>query len=390
MRRACIKVENIVLAVIGFLGLLFILDQHGTRIGDPILRSAQTAVHDPIGDHVIVPSNDYWVTRPLAVCQENTSMAAISGFEDLPVHIKDFLRFRHCRHFPILLDVPNKCGGPKASNKIFLFLVIKSSPDNYERREIIRKTWGKEMKYEGVHVRRLFITGVYSNERISRRLNKLLQIERREHQDILQWDFFDSFFNLTLKQVLFHQWMEKNCPGARFIFNGDDDVFVNTYNMVRYLLGMSGSNHSNPHLFVGQLIVNVGPIREAWSKYYVPVQVTTSNSYPPYCGGGGILMSGFTARTIHKMSLDIELLPIDDVYLGMCLAKAGLQPASHMGMRTVGVNVPSAKLDAFDPCYYKELLMVHRFVPYEMLVMWQAIQDPNIVCGKKVEVYMGM
>ncbi|XP_069072681.1 N-acetyllactosaminide beta-1,3-N-acetylglucosaminyltransferase 3 [Pleurodeles waltl] len=390
MRRGYLSVEVVLLSATGFVCLLFVLDQHGVVKRDLTPLEQPVSTKESVKLLVIPPGAAYWVRTSHLGCQENSSVVNITGFKQLPDHIKDFLRYRHCRHFPTLLDVPNKCGGPAASTEVFLFLVIKSSPSNYERREVIRKTWGKETTYEGVQVRRLFISGVPSDPREARRMKKLLRIESRDHGDILQWDFYDSFFNLTLKQVLFHQWVEKNCPGARFIFNGDDDVFVNTYNMVHYLLGLKTSNNGDKHLFVGQLIANVGPIRESWSKYYVPVQVTTSNSYPPYCGGGGILMSGFTARTIHKMSLGIELLPIDDAYLGICLEKAGLKPASHMGMRTVGVNIPSSRLDSFDPCYYRELLMVHRFVPYEMLVMWRAIQEPNLICGKKTQVYLGM
>ena len=58
----------------------------------------------------------------------------------------------------------------------------------------------------------------------SLKLNNLLELENKEHHDILQWDFSDTFFNLTLKQVLFLEWMERNCPNARFLLNGDDDM----------------------------------------------------------------------------------------------------------------------------------------------------------------------
>nr|XP_056701401.1 N-acetyllactosaminide beta-1,3-N-acetylglucosaminyltransferase 3 [Euleptes europaea] len=374
-RRWCHKLEVVVLSFVGFTGFLFLLqnDKDGPVLKEAIETSSR--ILPIITEH----------PKPVAECRENASVANISGFADLPNHIKNFLRYKHCKEFPLLLDVPEKCGGPDKSYDVFLLLAIKSSPGNYERREIIRKTWGQERTYAGVHIRRLFLSGQVSNAREARKINQLLRIETEENGDILQWDFHDSFFNLTLKQVLFHSWMEARCPGVRFVFNGDDDVFANTDNIIHYLLDVPGAG--DQHLFVGQLITNVGPIREKWSKYYVPEQVTTSKSYPSYCGGGGLLMSGYTSRAIYKESLGIELFPIDDVYLGMCLQKAGLTPASHTGIRTVGVRVPSSKLESFDPCYYKELLLVHRFVPYEMLVMWRAIHQQNLICGKRVEVY---
>ncbi|XP_077109380.1 N-acetyllactosaminide beta-1,3-N-acetylglucosaminyltransferase 3 [Ranitomeya variabilis] len=378
MRLSFVKLEGILLLTVGFVGLLFIMRGGGDE--STTLDKEVQKIAFPM-DLTSVKQNLEW----LPGCQENKSMQSIEGFLNLPQYIKDFLLYRHCRSFPQIHNSQKKCGSAAESNNVFLLLAIKSSPGNYERRAIIRQTWGKETSYEGAHLKRIFLSGTSNNYQEDRHLRQLLKIESETYGDILQWDFHDTFFNLTLKQFLFHMWLEEYCPGANFIFNGDDDVFVNTFNVITYL----HSHEADKHLFVGQLIANVGPIREAGSKYYVPEQVTTSNSYPMYCGGGGILMSKYTAHVINDKSQDIQLFPIDDVYLGMCLAKAGLVPASHMGMRTAGVHVPSAKLDSFNPCYYRELLLVHRFIPYQMLVMWKAIQDPQLDCGQKLSIYLG-
>uniref|UniRef100_A0A8C7FDF8 Hexosyltransferase n=1 Tax=Oncorhynchus kisutch TaxID=8019 RepID=A0A8C7FDF8_ONCKI len=313
-------------------------------------------------------------------CQRNESAANVSGFSSLPGHIQNFLFYRHCRHFPMLLDVPDKCGGPHNSADVFLLLVIKSSPVNYDRREVLRKTWAKERLQNKVWIRRIFLSGTTGTGFEKRTLNKLLRLENREHNDILQWDFNDSFFNLTLKQIVFLEWMGKNCRQARFLFNGDDDIFANTDNMVGFLQSQKNKD-GDKHLFAGYLIHHVGPIRESGSKYYVPVQVQESDSYPPYCGGGGFLLSGYTAMVIYKMSHTILILPIDDVYMGMCLEKAGLRPESHFGVRTAGLQVPSQKVDAYDPCYYREIILVHRFLPHQIYIMWHGIHEPNLKCG---------
>lgn len=318
---------------------------------------------------------------PRPYCERNHSMVNVSGFDTLPPHIQDFLFYRHCRHFPILLDTRDKCGGPEASSDVFLLLVIKSSPPNYDRREVLRKTWAQERQHRGKSIRRVFISGVPADTGFERqRLNKLMQLESREYGDVIQWDFVDTFFNLTLKQVLFMEWMEHHCPGVRFLLNGDDDIFANTDNMVEYLMGLPDGNDGSKHLYVGHLIRWVGPIREKWSKYYVPVQVQESESYPPYCGGGGFLLSGSTGRVIYKMSHSITFLPIDDVYMGMCLEKAGLEPKSHFGVRTAGLPVPSTKLDPYHPCYYREILLVHRFMPHQIYLMWHRINEPTLKC----------
>ncbi|NXS64368.1 B3GN3 acetylglucosaminyltransferase, partial [Brachypteracias leptosomus] len=313
-----------------------------------------------------------------APCVANASVHNISGFAKLPGHVQDFMRYRHCRSFLALLRVPGKCGGPERSPNIFLLLAIKSSPANFDRREAIRKSWGQERTFEGAVIRRVFLVGVAPDARDAKKLNRLLHLEQRRHRDVLQWDFKDTFFNLTLKQVLFHAWLEQHCPGVRFVFNGDDDIFVNTDNVVRFAKDARGQ-----HLMVGSVLVNTGPIRAPGSKYFVPKQLQKSERYPPYCSGGGMVMSGFTARLIARESRGIDLFPIDDVYLGMCLEKAGLLPAPHNGIRTMGMWVPPNS-DPFDPCYYRELLLVHRFVPYELVVMWEALHNPQLQCGKRV------
>ncbi|KAM4549214.1 N-acetyllactosaminide beta-1,3-N-acetylglucosaminyltransferase 3-like [Odontesthes bonariensis] len=323
-------------------------------------------------------NNSYVYSWPK--CQQNCTAANITGFATLPQNIKDFLYYRHCRHFPMLLDLPDKCGGADKSGEVFLLLAIKSSPINYERREVLRKTWAKERLSNGVWIRRIFISGTSGDGFQKERLNKLLELEQREYGDILQWDFSDTFYNLTLKQILFLEWIERNCPKVHFLLNGDDDVFANTDNMVLYLQSLV-DNDGSKHLFIGHLIQNVGPIRSSGSKYFIPVQVQESNLYPPYCGGGGFLLSGYTAMVIYDMSKSIPILPIDDVYMGMCLAKAGLGPASHMGVKTAGLHLTSVTSDEYNPCFYKDVLLVHRFVPAQMYLMWHRIRDPYLKCN---------
>ncbi|XP_036067225.1 N-acetyllactosaminide beta-1,3-N-acetylglucosaminyltransferase 3-like, partial [Oryzias melastigma] len=216
------------------------------------------------------PNSKYKYTWP--ECERDSSVESISGFDTLPDHIKDFLYYQHCRHFSMLLDAPHKCGGPKGSAHVFLLLVIKSSPVNYDRREVLRNTWARERIQNGVWIRRLFISGTQETGYNQKRLNRLLALEQRKYHDILQWDFHDSFFNLTLKQVLFLEWMERNCPHVRFLLNGDDDVFANTDNMILYLQNLPDNNGSK-HLFAGDVIKGARPIRSENSKYYIPPQV---------------------------------------------------------------------------------------------------------------------
>lgn len=329
---------------------------------------------------ILVPTGPPAPPRPPPTpCRANLSVAAHPNFAGLPVHVRDFLLYKHCRRFPLLrAPAADKCAGP-----VFLLLAIKSSPRNLERRDALRSTWARERQVRGAQLRRLFLVGTERDPHQARKVNRLLELEAQMHGDILQWDFHDSFFNLTLKQVLFLDWQVTWCTNASFVLNGDDDVFAHTDNMVTYLQ----SHDPDRHLFVGHLIQNVGPIRIPWSKYFVPKLVTPEERYPPYCGGGGFLLSRFTAAALRRAAPQLEVFPIDDVFLGMCLQQQGLAPASHSGVRTAGVRSPTARLSSFDPCFYRELLLVHRFLPFELVLMWDALSQPNLACGKLGQVY---
>lgn len=132
-----------------------------------------------------------------APCLANLSVAEHPDFSELPAHVRDFLLYRHCRDFPLLREPPAaKCAGP-----VFLLLAIKSSPANYGRRQVLRRTWAQERQVHGAPLRRLFLVGSDRDPREARKFSRLLELEARAYGDIVQWDFHDSFFNLTLKQV---------------------------------------------------------------------------------------------------------------------------------------------------------------------------------------------
>ncbi|KAM6158536.1 acetylgalactosaminyl-O-glycosyl-glycoprotein beta-1,3-N-acetylglucosaminyltransferase [Rhynchocyon petersi] len=310
-------------------------------------------------------------------CVANASVNATPGFRQLPARIQDFLRYRHCVHFPLLWDAPAKCKGRR---DVFLLLAVKSSPDNFERRELIRRTWGQERSYGGLRVRRLFLLGTPPPESAQRaeQLASLVGLEAREHGDVLQWGFADTFLNLSLKHMHLLDWVAERCPRARFLLSGDDDVFVHTANVLRFL----EEQQPDRHLFIGQLMYGSVPIRDSGSKYFVPPQLFNGTAYPVYCSGGGFLLSKFTARALRQASHHTLPFPIDDAYMGMCLQLAGLAPSGHEGIRPFGVQLPGSHRPSHDPCLYRELLLVHRFMPYEMLLMWKALHDPMLTCSR--------
>lgn len=302
-------------------------------------------------------------------CQPNFKVTTqVKDYNTLPQRFKDFLLYMNCRSYPIMVDQPNICKEPP-----FLLLAVKSLAPHFDRRQAIRQSWGRAGVIANQTVVTIFLLGNATAEDHFPDLSAMLRYETARHHDIIQWDYRDSFFNLTVKEVLFLDWIQNRCPGAHFIFKGDDDVFVNTYHILEFLKGLSESQAKD--LFVGDVITNAGPHRDKKVKYFIPESIYIG-TYPPYAGGGGYLYSGEIAARLHNASQHVVPYPIDDVYTGMCLRKLGLAPEKNKGFRTFNIEEKYRS----NPCAYKSLMLVHPRSPQEMIQIWDWLSSPNLNC----------
>ncbi|KAL6083276.1 hypothetical protein STEG23_000358 [Scotinomys teguina] len=346
----------------------------------------------------VVNSNSFWksskeVVAPTPVaprgpqawdvitnnCSININLTHQPWFQSLQPHFQQFLAYHHCRYFPMLLNHPEKCEGD-----VYLLVVVKSVITQHDRREVIRQTWGHEWESAGRGrgaVRTLFLLGTASKHEERTHYQQLLAYEDRLYGDILQWDFLDSFFNLTLKEIHFLKWLDIYCPNVPFIFKGDDDVFVNPTNLLEFL----SDRHPQENLFVGDVLKHARPIRRKDNKYYIPTVMYSKSTYPPYAGGGGFLMSGSLARHLRHACDTVELFPIDDVFLGMCLEVLGVQPTGHEGFKTFGISRVRGSRMNKEPCFYRAMLVVHKLLPAELLAMWDLVHS-NLTCSLKFQV----
>ncbi|XP_063772624.1 UDP-GlcNAc:betaGal beta-1,3-N-acetylglucosaminyltransferase 7 [Pseudophryne corroboree] len=321
-----------------------------------------------------IPNTIEWDVNSIN-CTANRNLTKLDWFKMLEPNFQQFLLFRHCRYFPMIINNPQKCSGD-----IDLLIVVKSIITQHDRRDAIRKTWGKEKKVNGKKVRTLFLLGTAMKEEERANYQKLLDFENQIYGDILQWDFLDSFFNLTLKEVHFLKWMTIYCHRVAYIFKGDDDVYVNPENVLDFLDG-----NKSPDLFVGDVLFKARPIRKKDNKYYIPISLYNKTLYPPYAGGGGFIMAGSLIKALYKASETLDLYPIDDVFLGMCLEVIKVTPIMHEGFKTFGIVKNKKSKMNKDPCFFRSVIVVHKLLPPELQQMWELVHS-NLTCSRKVEI----
>ncbi|XP_054636424.1 N-acetyllactosaminide beta-1,3-N-acetylglucosaminyltransferase 2a [Dunckerocampus dactyliophorus] len=308
-------------------------------------------------------------TGPVDTCEaDHRVLTQVWDYNTLPRRLQDFLLYMRCRKYRILITPGQAC-----HQDLFLLLAVKTLVPHFGQRQAIRQTWGRTGVLANRTVATVFLLGQTLSQDHFPDLRGMLGREAELHGDLLQWEFRDTFLNLTLKEALFLDWFHHNCPRARYVLKADDEVLVNTLRVLDFLEALPLVKSKD--LFVGDVIWNAGPHRDQKLKYFVPQSVFTGE-YPPYAGGGGYLLSGDVALRLQDVSRQVVLYPIDNVYTGMCLQKLGLVPETHSGFRTFDID------DEFreNPCAHRKLMLVHSRTPQEMLKIWTWIVRPHLGC----------
>ncbi|KAM8908439.1 N-acetyllactosaminide beta-1,3-N-acetylglucosaminyltransferase 2 [Spinachia spinachia] len=312
------------------------------------------------------------------------------NLHQLPEQIQEFVKHMHRRDYPTLIQPDGVCGAGEKDEKEapLLLLAIKSTKLGFKNRQAIRQTWGQagwvagqgeSAKVRGGYIRRVFLLGKGRAENVVGDLTMSLQMESKHYGDILQWDFRDTFFNLTLKDVLFWTWFSGSCNRTVFVFKGDDDVFVNTPKMITYLrdqLRKPQAHKIIEDFMIGEVIVKALPNKERKSKYFIPDSFY-KGLYPVYAGGGGVVYSGLLTRRLHHMSKRVHLFPIDDVYVGMCMTRLNVQLVHHPAFLTF--DFPNATEEK-QPCSYHTILLVHKRSPSQLVKLWADMKLKQAQC----------
>ena len=100
-----------------------------------------------------------------------------------------------------------------SDNKIDVLLIVSSDPRRPDRREAIRRTWGRDQS-TSLKTGLIFLTGISRNASV----NNLVSEEAITHGDILMERFHESYLNLTVKSLMLVKFAATYNINAEFIF----------------------------------------------------------------------------------------------------------------------------------------------------------------------------
>ncbi|XP_069801487.1 beta-1,3-galactosyltransferase 5 [Dendropsophus ebraccatus] len=245
----------------------------------------------------------------------------------------------------------------------FLVFLVTTTYGQKEARSAIRHTWGKERLIQGKRVVTFFLLGTRETESAREKVN--LAQENIIHRDIIQRNFVDTYYNLTIKTLMGLEWVTHHCPQASYIMKTDTDMFINTFYLVELLLKKNQSSN----FFTGILKPDDSPIRNIFSKWYISKREYGGQKYPPFCSGTGYVFSTDVAHKIYNISMSVPFFKLEDVYIGMCLERLKI-PLQELHSKEIFF---ASKLP-FSVCKYRNIVTSHEVQPQEIVLYWEALQ----------------
>ncbi|TEA10199.1 hypothetical protein DBR06_SOUSAS6210077, partial [Sousa chinensis] len=176
-------------------------------------------------------------------------------------------------------------------------------------------------------------------------------------------DFLDTYNNVTLKTIMAFRWVTEFCPNAWYITKTDTGVFINTGNLVKYLLNL---NHSE-EFFTSYPLIDDYSYRRFYQNPHISYQGYPFKVFPPYCGGLGYIISRNLVPRIYEMMSHVKPIKFEDVYVGICLnlLKVDIHPedTNLFFLYRIHLNV----------CQLRCMIAAHGFSSKEIITFWQAL-----------------
>lgn len=268
-----------------------------------------------------------------------------------PINALNYTYIKSCQH---------KCA---ENSRPILVILVKSAMHNFKKRQAIRETWGKAHHVESEDIFSVFLLGRSEDERLQTKIDK----EDELNHDIVQVDFMDSYYNLTLKTMSGLRWVNDFCQNARYTLFVDDDMYISVKNLLTFISNPSANSPREQnlkrtnnslasivqhlknntslddylyagiqYLFTVFLIINkvstgylmdhAKPIRSWLHKWYISLNEYPYHLWPPYATGMAYVLSRQALVDIYYTSLYTKYLQLEDVFVGIAARKAGVKP----------------------------------------------------------------
>ena len=205
----------------------------------------------------------------------------------------------------------------------FLLILVSSAPAYFDRRRIIRQTWAADSAIK-TRWKTVFLLGQSRDKNHS----ELLLREETFYGDMIRADYYEHYWNQTLKIEMGFEWAARYCSFT-FLLKADDDVFINPPAVIAVL---NRATTPKQKLYMGYVYKN--PVVQRKGKWLLSREEYNATHYPDFCAGPGYILSLDVVHSFVSIFGSIPKFKFDDVYVGMLAAKIGINAVHDRGFQT--------------------------------------------------------
>ncbi|KAK8757630.1 hypothetical protein V5799_004743 [Amblyomma americanum] len=257
------------------------------------------------------------------------------------------------------------------SQPVYFLVLVQSAVKNFERRTLIRDTWGSECGSKGSAATALcrlgFVLGTSSDPVLERKVRD----ESSRYGDLVRSDFADSYYNLSLSTVTALRWAHQHCTDYRYLVKADDDAFVNLAALRDYLAARP--THRRTAIY-GYLMKGFRPNRNKGSKWFTSPELFAKARLPDFVSGFAYVVTRDAVKPLYAAAQVTAMFPFEDVYVtGMCRERARGQEA--VVLEGVAKFYNHRKSKAATPCSYAGVLAQHELTAAETTRLWRDLKS---------------
>jgi hypothetical protein len=250
-----------------------------------------------------------------------------------------------------------------------LLIIIMSAPSHFNHRKAIRLTWGHYTLRNDVAI--AFLIGKNEDD-----VKKEMESEMHLYDDILLANFNDSYKNLTLKTMAMLEWTSSYCSKADYLLKADDDVFINVENLLKFIEKIEGDGNMKEPKFYGYLAEGWPPIRYESSKYFLPFEQFSENTFPDFLTGPAYLFSTVIVQSFFEKGLESKFLQLEDVFMTGVIAEAmNVTRVRVAEFQNIAINVENTSR-----CELSNYISIHMIGYHEQFAIWRKTLDGKSEC----------